>query len=441
MPSHSRIAATIALALSVFGAQPVWAGGLLDYYQKALQFDPDYAAARASYDSEVKSRDLAAAAFFPSLNLSASSDHVRYRRQDLNSTLTQASAYDPAALALRLTQPLFSMDRLAYKHENELRAVRAEWVLAQARQELALRLVQTVFNYLLNLDQIALAQAQAQAVRAQLTQLEQLLVSRSSTRTDVADARARHELALVQIRAAQSQLQVRKLEFIKLTGAEPAPALQPLTSSPALQAPEPPDPQAWTDAARERSFKVMAQRATVQLAQAGIARVKAGYYPSVSLVASRQQSSSPNYFTASERTDNLSLQLNMNLFDGGNTRTQTAQAVAQAERARHELQATQHDAAISAGQAYWGVLNGIEQIRAMEQAVAAAALALQGTQLGIKANIKTYADELNALQLLYATRRDLQKERYNYLLNRVQLLSAPGLAEEALLPLLAGMLP
>lgn len=441
MLPRSRLAAAIATVFIAFGVCPVWAGGLFDSYQKALQFDPDYAAARASYDSDVKSRDLAAAAFFPSINLSLSSDRTHYRRQDLASPVVQSSAYDPTAAALRLTQPLFSMDRLAYRHENELRAVRAEWVLAQARQDLALRVVQTVFNYLLGLDQIALAQAQAQAVQAQLTQLEQMLASRSSTRTDVADARARYELALVQIRAAQSQVQVRRLEFIKLTGAEPAPGLQPLAGSPALQAPEPQEPQAWTEAARERSFKVMAQRATVQLAKVGIERVKAGYYPSVSLVASRQQSSNPNYFTASERTDNLSLQLNMNLFDGGNTRTQTAQAVAQAERAGNELQAAQHDAAIGAGQAYWGVVNGIEQIRAMEQAVAAAALALQGTQLGIKANVKTYADELNALQLLYATRRDLQKERYNYLLNRVQLLSAPGLAEEALLALLAGMLP
>ena len=63
----------------------------------------------------------------------------------------------------------------------------------------------------------------------------------------------------------------------------------------------------------------------------------------------------------------------------------------------------------------------------------------EGTRLGIKANVKTYADELNAVQLLYSTRRDLQKERYTYLISRAQLLWAAGLPEDALLQLFAGM--
>ena len=126
---------------------------------------------------------------------------------------------------------------------------------------------------------------------------------------------------------------------------------------------------------------------------------------------------------------------------GGNTRTQTQQAVAQAERARNDLLSAQHDAAIAAGQAYWGVVNGLEQVKAMEQAEAAAQLALDGTRLGIKANVKTYADELNSVQLLYQTRRDLQKERYGYLLARVQLQLAAGLNQEGLLELIAGLMP
>ena len=79
--------------------------------------------------------------------------------------------------------------------------------------------------------------------------------------------------------------------------------------------------------------------------------------------------------------------------------------------------------------AFGGVVNGVEQIKATEQAVAAADLALQGTRLGIKANVKTYTDELNAVQLLYGARRDLQKERYTYLMNRAQLQWSAGLSE------------
>jgi outer membrane protein len=244
----------------------------------------------------------------------------------------------------------------------------------------------------------------------------------------------------VQIRQAQSQLEVKKLEFIKLTGEAPSAALKPLTRSPVMHAPQPLNPETWMNAAREQSYKVLAQRANVQLAKASIDRVKAGFYPSVSLVASRQQSYGSNYFTDNERTDSLGVQLSMSLFDGGNTRTLTAQAVSQTERATNELRSVQEDAAIGAGQAYWGVVNGMEQVKAMELAVEAAELALQGTRLGIKANIKTYADELNAVQLLFATRRDLQKERYTYLLSRTQLLWSAGLSEKDLAELLMSLL-
>ena len=425
----------IATSLSATGTT-----GLSDYYLKALQQDPDYAAARANYEAEIKSRDLAGVSFYPTLNMTAAADNAQYQRRDVGVKTTQFTGYDPLTVGIRLTQPLFSMDRIAFMAESEARAARAEWVLAQARQDLALRVVQTAFNYLLNLDQLALAKAQADAMKAQLTQLEGLLVSKTSTRTEVADARARHEIALVQIRQAQSQLEVRKLEFIKLTGQPPDANLLPLANNPVLQLPEPLDPQAWTDAARERGYKVLAQQASVKLAQAGISRAKAGLYPTVSLVASSQQAREPNYFTAADRTDTLSLQLNMNLFDGGSTRIQASQAVSQAERAQNELLSAQHDAAIGAGQAYWGVVNGIEQVRAMVQAVAAAELALEGTRMGIKANVKTYADELNAVQLLYATRRDLQKERYTFLLSRVQLMSAPGMTQDDMAAMLRGLL-
>ena len=426
---------SIATFSHLAGAQTLY-----DYYSKALTEDPDYAAARANFQSEVRSRELAGSAMLPSISLSMSSDQVQYQRQDLNGPATKTAAYSPRNIGIKLMQPIFNLDRLAFMKENEARAVRAEWVLAQAKQDLALRVVQTAFNYLLGLDQLTLAQAQAQAVNAQLTQLEALLTSRSSTRTEVADARARHELSLVQVRQAQSQLEVKKLEFIKLAGEAPSLSLKPLTRSPVMQAPQPLSPETWINAAREQSYKVLAQRANVQLAKASIDRVKAGFYPTVSLVASRQQSYGSNYFTDNERTDSVGVQLSMSLFDGGNTQTLTAQAVSQTERATNELRSIQEDAAIGAGQAYWGVVNGMEQVKAMELAVDAAELALQGTRLGIKANVKTYADELNAVQLLFATRRDLQKERYTYLLSRTQLLWSAGLSEKDLAELLMSLL-
>ena len=164
-------------------AGQIRAQGLNDYFLKALQLDPDYAAARASFDAEVKYRDLADISFLPTVNLTLAADNARYQRRDAGSQTTQRFNYEPLTLGIRLTQPIISMDRIAFMAESEARAVRAEWVLAQARQDLALRLAQAAFNYMLNQDQLDLAKAQAAALQAQLNQLEALLVSKTSTRT------------------------------------------------------------------------------------------------------------------------------------------------------------------------------------------------------------------------------------------------------------------
>jgi len=91
------------------------------------------------------------------------------------------------------------------------------------------------------------------------------------------------------------------------------------------------------------------------------------------------------------------------------------------ERARHELESARLEVGVTAGQAYWSFVNGTRQVRAMEEAVRAAELTLEGTRLGIKASVKTFADELNAVQLLFSTRRDLQRERYALLYAAQQL--------------------
>ncbi len=282
---------------------------------------------------------------------------------------------------------------------------------------------------------------EADAYRAQVRQVETLLASRSATRTDMADARARLELSIAQGRVAESALEVRRLEFTRLTGEAPSALLQPLTANPVLVPPEPRQPESWIDAARERNFKVAVFRAAVQLAEAGVDRAKAPLYPTLSLVASQQASRSPNYFTGAERTTNLAAQVSVTLFDGGIARTQATQAGFQVERARHELEGARQDATVAAGQAFWGVVNGIEQVRATEAAVRAAELTVEGTRVGIAANVKTFTDELNAVQLLFQARTNLQRERYTYLSNRVQLMLGTGLDEAALRALLDTVSP
>jgi outer membrane protein len=430
-----------ALSL-VFIVFPARAGGTIaSLYQQALIISPEYAAAKATYASDILAKDLAKATLFPVVNLTASADSIEYERRDLNQAVKQLHDYSPTSYAIRLTQSLYNKERSAFRVESALRSERAEFVLATARAELLHRVVQTALNYLLAVDQQGLAGAQAMAVRSQLTQLEALLASRTVTRTEVADARARYEAAVAQERVAASLLEMRRNDIVQLTGQSPPDSFIPLTTSLPIGPLDPAGLMAWTELAVQRHPKLAAQRLAVQMAEAGVERARAANYPSVVLTASRQRGSSANYFTAVDATNQVGVQMNMTLFDGGGAKTQVEQALLLAERARQELRSMEQEVNSAVLQAYWGVVNGELQIAAMEQSVEAASIALDGTRLGIKASVKTYADELVAVQNLYGARRDLQKERYTALLSRVGLAVSSGAEEQVLRDLMISLLP
>ena len=113
------------------------------------------------------------------------------------------------------------------------------------------------------------------------------------------------------------------------------------------------------------------------------------------------------------------------------------QAAAQWEPTRQELESLVSDAEIKASQAYLEVVNGIASTTAYQQAVKSGATTLLGMQIGQKAGLRTNTDVLNAQQQLFGARRDLQKERYAYLVNRLALQAAVGALGDAQIEALA----
>ena len=121
----------------------------------------------------------------------------------------------------------------------------------------------------------------------------------------------------------------------------------------------------------------------------------------------------------------------MNLFSGGSASAQKRQAESQREKVRQDLESAIRDAEIKTSQAFLEIVNGIATIRALEQAVKSAALAVEGNQAGQRAGLKTNSDVLNSQQQWFSVRRDLQRERFSYLVNRLKLQAMVGNVSEA----------
>lgn len=402
---------------------------LMSLYRQALNNDADFAAARAAYEAEAESRSIGRAGLLPSVSLGASKTRDHLSRQEISGTQTEYhrnARYEPTTVTLRLSQPLFDLARWAAYKEGDARSARAEVVYTDARQELALRVSQAYFNYLLAADNLELARAQKKALAVQQTQAEGLFKAGSATRTDVEETRARHQLAQAQELSAHSAVELRRKDLGKITGKQPPATPSALIVAPKLMPPEPASIDTWVDAACSRNLKVLAQQAALQIASYQIDKTKASFLPSVSLVASRQHGRDTSYYIDRDDNSQIGIQLNMNIFEGGGNSAQHRQASALKEKTRHELASLTKEAETKASQAFLEILNGIAQIQALEQAVKSAEIALQGMEAGQKSGLRTNSDVLNAQQQLFSARRDLQKERYGYLINRLNLLATVG---------------
>ncbi|MFZ5502473.1 MAG: TolC family protein [Pseudomonadota bacterium] len=446
--------------------------GLASYFDKALVNDPEFAAAQASYAAEVESRTIARAGLLPSLNLSVEANSNRYQRQDTGIPTTRGFNYNTGTLGLRFNQPLFDLERWANYREGDARAGRADIVLADARQNLALRLAETYFDYLLAFDTLELADAQAQAVTAQRNRAENLFRGGAATITDVEESKAQEQLASAQRFVAQNAITQRRREVGKLIGELPAlkpvadlgasqqnpvsghgsqpdesahpavgtaaskqfkgvmdAALQARLSAlvvPKLELPEPNDLAAWTEAAQRNNLRVQSARALLAIAGFQRDRSRAGYFPKLALVAIHQDARHPNYLTDQDKNSRVGVELSMNLFAGGGTRGADRQSQAQYEKARQELQTATQDAEIAASEAFLGVSSAVAQVRALQQSLISAEIALRGMEIGQKAGLRTNSEVLNAQQQLFSTTRDLQKAGYDYLLNRLRLQAVTG---------------
>lgn len=409
----------------LLSAATVSAGTFEQLYRSALDYDAKFAAARAQYEGDLEHRAIGRAGLYPRIALSGRLAQNAYERREL-APPQAVSQHDYASrsLSLRLTQPIFDMQRWAAWQEGDSRAELAEVEWANAQQDLALRFAQAYFDYLLARDTLALSRVQKTAIAAQKDRAENLYKSGSATVTDIEETKARLQLAESAELAAGNAAETRRRELERLVGALPddLPGVDALVPT----QPDPADLDTWIGEARTRNYAVSAQRIAEAIAGHQLDRAKAGHYPTAELVMAAQASDDPNYFTSREDSGSVAVEVSLPLFEGGRVSAQARQAHAAQRRARHELDSALREAEVQAREYYLNLQNGVAQIHALEAARRSSEIALEGMNAGHKVGLRTNTDVLDAQQQLYDVRRSLQQERYRYLLNRMQLQSVVG---------------
>ena len=419
----TRLTLAAAMALGTAGVQ---AQSLVELYDAARAYDSSLQAARAQYEANLAKAEQARAGLRPQAGLAAGANWLNTRNDVTDTSRTN----NTQNVTLSASQPLYRPVNRITDQQGQLSVDIAKAQLDAAEQDLMVRLAQAYFDVLAAQDTLTFVQAQKAAVSEQLAAAKRNFEVGTTTVTDSREAQARFDLVLAQEIAAGNDLRVKKLALDQLvgrTGATPKPLAAPV----AIPEVQPADPEAWVTQAQSGHPAIRQADKAFEIADMEIRKAEAGHKPTLDLIGQYQVARGPNsnFPTAGNvrtNTGTIGLQFNLPLYAGGAIDNRVKEAVALAEKARADRESAQRNIAQAVRSAYFGVLSGAGQIKALEAAEASSQSALDANKLGYQVGVRINIDVLNAQSQLFQTKRDLAVARYNVLVGQLRLKQAGG---------------
>ena len=420
------------LLLTPLLATSAHAADLMQVYRDAQDNDAAFAAARYTAEAGREKLPQGRAGLLPSLTLSGNTVWNENNIAFHNGNTLGKPRFNGNGYQLTLSQPLFRWQNWVAYDQSKLQVAQAEANLAQARQDLILRTAQAYFDVLNAGENLTAVRANKAAIVQQLELAKKSFEVGTATITDTHEAQARFDLANAQEIAAESDLEVKRRALQAIIAKEPG-ALAGLRKNAELTPPQPNDMNTWVGAAEKDSINVQVAQANADLAAREVDRQRAGHYPTLDLVANYGESktfASTALGMLDTQYQNIGLQINVPLFQGGSVASREREASANRAAAASTLENVRRSAALSARQSYLGVANGLAQVRALKAALVSSQSALESNKLGYEVGVRINIDVLNAENQVYVTRRDLAKATFDTLLAQLRLKAAVGALSE-----------
>lgn len=397
-------------------------------YALALQYDNTWAAAQQRHLASREAYPIALSAMLPSVNVSGS--YARLDRESVQTTSSNERQYTSDAIRLQIRQPILSLERVFRMRMAESEVTISEFELELSRQDLIRRTVSAYFALLTSQEQVALSGWQIKAISAQREQAERLRRAGIATLTDVYEAQARLDRARAEEIQAISALEVSRRALIKIVG-RPLDQVAGLRDAAHFSIPEPNNLDAWVNEAVQKAIVVLGRQHAVERATHDLSRARSQHLPTVDAFVSYERSSNTDTGLASDKIGRVGVELNIPLYAGGRLSAQTREAAARRYQADEELQLARREAELEASTAFSELSSSLARIKALEAAVKSGEVALAAAEKSFEVAYRTFVDVLNAQQLLYSSRFELLRARFDYIQAMVRLNAAVGALDDA----------
>lgn len=433
--TKAKLFAAIVLAGMSCNANAI---DLVQVYQQALSSDQTYQQAISQELSTKEGVPISLASLLP--NVAASFNptvtrtayagvNVAFENSPRNNT---SKTYD---LALTLNQTVFNYAQFANLAGALSTAKGAEATLNAALQNLMVRVTTAYFAVLKDEDNLAYSEASKMAYAEQLDQVKQQFDVGLKTITDVYTAQASYDSALAGYIAAQTTLNNDRENLRVITGQYYT-NLSSLKEDFPLVSPQPADMEEWVKTAQLQNWSVKAAEYSASAARAAVHQQYGGNLPTATLQGTldRQYGLNINGYRnldqrngPSTQTDRaIAINFTMPIVEGGGTIAQTKQAVYNFENAQQQFELTLRNTLNTTRQSYLGIIAGISQIKADQEAIKSSISSLRGMEESYKVGTETLVDVLNQQQKVFQAQTQYATDRYNFLNNMLLLKQAAG---------------
>ncbi|WP_180059127.1 TolC family outer membrane protein [Acinetobacter sp. YH12128] len=418
----------------LFMSQWACALDLVQAYERAKQEDPNWQANKLQYEADKLNLGIANGNLLPTVTISG---NVTRKNQNSNQSGAQAGLIMPDStttrqIALTARQPIFRWDAWEGLKQVKTSINLSEINLRIQKQDHILNVSEAYFNVLrqqaLTVANLQEEQALSEQLRMMNAKLKEGLVAKS----DVSEANAQYQNARANRMATNVQLVLAQEQLQQLIGPYRE-NLAVLREDFQFEKPIPNNVQAWEELAQEQNLGILQARMQQRYAEDGKRVEKAALYPQIEAVGTYgyNKQSPQSIMSQDGQFDQVGIEMNWNVFNGGRTQKSIKQAAINVEKSQAQVDAAIRKAQTDVKKSYMQVETDQSKLQARKAAMDSSAQVSLASQAQYQEGLKTMVDVLLAQRNAFSARQDYLNSKYDYLIHVLQLKASVGKLTEA----------
>lgn len=407
---------------------------LVEAYERAKQADPNWQANKLQYEADKLNLGIANGNLLPTVTVSG---NVTRKNQNANQSGAQAGLFMPDSttskqIALTARQPLFRWDAWEGLKQVKTSINLSEINLKIQKQQHLLNVSEAYFNVLrqqaLTVANLQEEQALSEQLRMMNAKLKEGLVAKS----DVSEANAQYQNARANRMATNVQLVLAQEQLQQFIGPYRE-NLAVLREDFEFQKPIPNNVQAWEELAQGQNLGILQARLQKRYAEDGKRVEKAALYPQIEAVGTYgyNKQSPESIMSQDGQFDQIGIEMNWNVFNGGRTQKSIRQAAVNVEKSQAQVDAAIRNAETDVKKAYMQVETDQAKLQARKAAMQSSSQVSLASQAQYQEGLKTMVDVLLAQRNAFSARQDYLNSKYDYLLHVLELKASVGKLTEA----------